>query len=364
MDDDAHAFAERATVGALMLQPEAIGVVGAWLRRSDFTQPWVGDLYLLLRERHRSGEACDAHSVGLALTAQGPSTLRAFVPRLLDLLQAAPVRPEPVAYARVVLASGIRREVEGLGVVLRAGAVAAARQLDAAPLRQTAAEVDGLLREAHRRWDHAHGAPAGNHAPADDSRRMLDLRLSADRYLQVHRPEARAQHSERERRLVGALVVRPAAASVIGTTLHPEWFVEPRWAAGYAAVLDLTASQQPVDAVTVAVRVQEMAPAFGVAASPREILAAAEESLTTDPFRAATAVSADVTVRTAEAAAASLPSAAHRPGLVIPDLLDTCRALVAATVTASAGMRPSAGRGHAQDATAAMRARTVGGVAG
>jgi hypothetical protein len=93
-------------------------------------------------------------------------------------------------------------------------------------------------------------------------------------------------------------------------------------------------------------------------------VAAAEESLTTDPLQAAAAVSADVTVRTALSAAASLSAAAQRPGLGVPDLIDTAHVLVTATVSAAAGMRP-AGRGwRGKDVAAAMRARTVGGVAG
>jgi replicative DNA helicase len=364
MDGDARRLAEQATVGGLLLQPAAVGVVEQWLRRSDFTQAWLGDLYLLLRERHHAGEAGDPLSVGRALIAGRSPSTQMIVPRLVDLLQAAPVPPEPLAYARVVLASGIRREVEGLGVVLRAGAMAAARQLDAGPMRQTAAEVDGLLREARERWDRAHGRTGAMAPPVEDSRRGLDLRLGADRFLQAQPSVADAEVAERERRLVGALVVRPAAAAAIGQSLHPEWLTERTLAAAYAAILDLTATQQPVDAVTVCCRARELSAAFGVAPSAREVVAAAEESLTTDPFRAAAAVSADVTVRTAQSAAASLSAAAQRPGLGVPDLLDTAHVLVTATVSAAAGMRP-AGRGwRGQDVAAAMRARTVGGVAG
>ena len=364
MNDAARTLAEQATIGALMLKPDSIGVVQQWLRRSDFSQRWLGDLYVRLRERHHAGDPCDAHSVGLAMLADGRSAPRHTIPRLVDLLQAAPVHPDPIAYARLVLDSGIRREVDGLGVVLRAGALAAANQLNPAPLRNTATEVNGLLRGSLDRWRQASGVAAPGAWVHDDGQRSLDLRLGADRFLRAQPNASPAEGVGRERRLVGALIVRPAAAASIGDTLHPEWFVDRRWAAGYAAILDLTATQQQVDAVTVACRAHELSAAFGAAPTSRDVLDAAEHSLTVDPFRAAAAVSADLTVRTAESAAASMGAAARRPGLTVPDVIDTSRTLVAATVTASAGMGSGVQQPREAHGAAPSRVAAVGSVAG
>ena len=346
MDDDARTLAEQATIGALMLKPDAIGVVERWLRRSDFGQRWLGDLYVRLRERYRAGEACDPESVGrgLAQDRRAPERLA----RLLDVVQTAPVRPEPVAYARIVLESGIRREVDGLGVVLRAGAMAAARQRWTPDRCGTPRLSSRDCCARHISGGLTRGVPRRPNLPRTKSGpSVLDLRLGADRYLQAQPPPAPGEVVDRERQLVGALIVRPAEAGAIGESLHPAWFVDDRWAAGFAAILDLAATQQPVDVVTVAWRVQELSAAFGSVPSPRDLLEAAEDALTTDPVRAAAAVSADLTVRTAESAAASLSAASHRPGLRIPDLLDTGRTLLAATVTASAGMSPRHPRGPA-----------------
>ena len=343
MDESAHLLVEQATIGALMLQPDAVGTVEPWLRRSDFSQSWLGDLYVVLRERHRAGQACDAHSVGLAVAADDRSP-RVPLPRLQDVLQATPVAPKTLAYARLVLESGLRREVDGLGSRPTCWAMAAAREGNQGPLQRTSVELVGLLRDANARW--ARSSDATGEAAStqlDDGGRVIDLRLGADRYLRAGPCPADRECVERERRLVGALLVRPAAAGAIGKTLQPEWFLARQWAAGFAAVLDLTASGDSVDVVTVACRVQELAATFGDVPTPQEALAAAEESLTDARVRAASAVSADLTVRTADSAAASLAGRAPTRS-ACPHLLDTARTLVVATLTAAEGMQPAGRR--------------------
>jgi hypothetical protein len=350
---------EQATIGGLMLDPPAIGQVGEWLRRSDFTDPWLGVVYRVLRERYAAGLACDPHAVGLGLREELPPH-RAQLPRLLDVLQATPVHPQPVVYARVVLDGGLRREADGLGVILKAGALAAAGAVDPGPLRRTIARLDPLIDGVQRRWDTAHGRPPDRNEAAPDRRAVEALQLGADRYLQARPAPSVQQAAEHERRLVGALIVRPAAIPMVAGVLHPQWFVDPRWAATYTALLELHTGGEPVDAVTVACRVQCLARLCRATPGPGGVLAAAEAGIVVDPVYAARVVSADLTVRTADTAARSLSLAAGNDGLRVPDLVHTARLLLAATLTATGGMALRPGTGS-QPATAA---RTLTGAAG
>jgi replicative DNA helicase len=335
---------EQATIGGLMLDPPAIGQVGRWLRRSDFTDPWLGVVYRVLRERHTAGLACDPHAVGLALREQLPPH-RANLPRLLDVLHATPIHPQPVVYARAVLDGGLRREITGLGVILKAGALAAAGAVEPGPLQRTLTRLHPLIDAAEQRWDTAHGHPPAAREPGPELRSVEALQLGADRYLASRPAPTAAQAAEHERLLVGALIVRPAAIGQVAGVLHPEWFVDPRWATTYAALLELHTRGEPVDAVTVACRVQRIARACRAAPTAREVLAAAEAGIVVDPRHAAGLVSADLTVRTADTAARSLHLAASNDGLSPPDLVHTARLLLAATLTATGGMALRSGTG-------------------
>jgi replicative DNA helicase len=339
MRADALRLAEEATVGALMLSPRAIDSVSRWLRRSDFADPWLGEVFTVLLEQHRDGGPCDPRSLGSVLASTRPPH-SARLPRLLDVLQATPTNPHPAAYARVVAESGLRREVVGLGVVLRAGALAAARQQAASPLLSTVEQLHVLLDDADRRWGLAQSnSPSATNAPAPAVIPDTEaLRLGADRYLSAHSGDNEQEAALREQQFAAALVVRPAAAARAAQVLQPEWLVDPDWAAVFAAVLDLRARHEPVDPVTVAWELNRASRLRGPGPQPQVLLAAVESALTVDPLRAAALVSADLTQRTAAAATQSLQVAADNPGVTVPDLVHTARVWMAATLAASRGL--------------------------
>ena len=185
------ALAENATVGALMLAPQELRPVGTWLRPSDFSDTWLGGLYQLLRERHTAGLDCDPTSVGQALSASRPPHA-ARLPRIADVLAAAPVNPQPQAYARLVLELGIRREVRGYGVLIRAGALASSLQRDLTPMRESAGLIRGQIEGAETRWNLAHGDARSRPSRAeDDDARWLGILSGADRFLASQPPPHR-----------------------------------------------------------------------------------------------------------------------------------------------------------------------------
>jgi replicative DNA helicase len=335
-------LAEAAALGALMLQPESIRAVSRWLRTGDFANPWHAELYTVLRERDAARLPCDPTSVGLALRDRiGPR--RANLPHLVDLLQIVPTHPQPARYAALVLDASLRREVAQHGVLLRAGALSAALAGQASPLAAMARMVTDLVDTAERRWSLATSTPSAHQtnlaatAVAENNPRRLDLALGADRLLAAHPPVDRAAAAQHERRLVAALVTRPTHVSAVAAWLRTEHFVDRRWAAVYAAVVDLADTRQPVDAITVLWRVHQSQRRLGPGPDHGEFLRAVEAALTTHPEVAARAVAGDFTRRTADSAATSLTAAAANPGLDIRDVLGTARLLTDSVRRAGAG---------------------------
>ena len=332
------ALAENATVGALMLAPHEIRTAGTWLRPSDFSDTWLGGLYQLLRERHTAGLGCDPTSVGQALSASRPPHA-ARLSRIADVLAAVPVNPQPQAYARLVLELGIRREVRGYGVLIRAGALASSLQRDLTPMRESTGLIRSQIEGAETRWNLANGDPQPRPTRVeDDDARWLGILSGADRFLASQPPHTTEQVVEHERTLAASLVIRPQAAEAAGAVVHPEWFHSSEWGAVYAAVLDLSARGSSVDPVTVLWEVQRAALVRGPGPEHRDFTTSVEAALVTDPSYALATVSADLLRRTADGVAHSLEIGASNPGLTVPDLLHTGRVLLAATETAGRGL--------------------------
>jgi replicative DNA helicase len=122
---------EAATLGSLLWKPGAATGVRGWLAGSDFADPWHAEVYqVLLTHTHTNAHAGAAGvpvGVGLALRDR-LGHRRADLPRLADLAGDAPPRPDPIAYALLVLEASLRRQIATYPLVLRAGALAAAAQ--------------------------------------------------------------------------------------------------------------------------------------------------------------------------------------------------------------------------------------------
>ncbi|HWB36058.1 MAG TPA: DnaB-like helicase N-terminal domain-containing protein, partial [Rugosimonospora sp.] len=121
-DRDVTDLAEQATLGALLIDPAPLGQIRRWLRPGDFAGQWHEWVYTTLLERHVAGEPIDPVAVGAAMVERFGTRL-ADQPRLHTLLAATPHAAHAAAYARIVLDGGLRREVAGSGVLLRAGAL-------------------------------------------------------------------------------------------------------------------------------------------------------------------------------------------------------------------------------------------------
>ena len=329
--DDAVRLAEQATLGSLLYTPTATAQIGQWLRPGDFADTWHGHVYRLICDRHLAGTPLDAAGLGEHMLADlGPRL--ANIVRVHDLLAAAPTTPHPTVYARLVLDAGLRREIAGLGVLLRAGALQSALCAGPAPIVNSCAVVDAGLASAARRWELATGEPAGCDDPPVKLRTALvgrDLRLSADRYLRMHPARDPVAEHAREATLVGSLIAHPDAIGPVAAWLPPTYVVTPIWRTVYAATVELAELGHPVDLVTVSHATRRLAhhqPAPPLA-TLRE---AVDNGRRVAPHHAAGDVAGDQIQRIADNGAHQLQAGADNPGLRVGDLVDTGHIITAA----------------------------------
>jgi hypothetical protein len=322
--DDAVRLAEQATLGSLLYVPDATSDVGTWLRPGDFADMWHAHVYRIIHEHHLAGRPLDASELGSEMLGDlGPR--RANIVAIHDLLAAAPTAPSPAVYARMVLDAGLRREIAGLGVLLRAGALQSALSGGPAPVVNTAAVVDAGLDSCANRWALSTGEPSGCDEPPVRLRAALssrDLRLSADKYLRAHpRRDLVAEHAH-EATLVGSLVAHPNAIGPVAAWLPPTYVVAPIWRTVYAATVELAELGQPVDLVTVAAATRRLGQ-HQPSPSLADLREAFETGRLVDPHIAAGDVAADQVQRIADNGAGQLIAGADNPGLRIGDLVDT-----------------------------------------
>jgi hypothetical protein len=329
-------LAEQATLGALLLQPNAVREVATWLRVGDFAHPWHQTVYRVIADRHAAGAAIDPKLVGADLMQRlGPA--RADLPRVVGLLQAAPDRPQPTTYAAMVLESSLRREVAGQGVFLRAAALSAALTGGRRPVTAVTALVDATLDAAAGRWAAATGqdiaAPPGRGAvpvPLRAALRNLHDGLGADRFLAAHPPLDPAAVRDHEAQLIACLVAHPQHIPATARWLKPEAITNRPWRPVYTALVELCDRGRPVDVVTVAWEIQRTSYRCGRGPELRELRTTVDHTAAVDPGHLAQVVAGDHLRQVADHAADGLQASAANPGVDVRDLLGTGHLFTAA----------------------------------
>lgn len=342
-------LAEQATLGALLQTPPAIETVAAWLRAEDFTDPWHRTVYTALLEHARAGDPLAPARLGQVLTDRlGPRA--AELPRIHDLIAATPIRPQPVAYARMVLEAAIRERTAVVGLLLRAGALAAAVTGDTRRLAGALDLVTATVNDDESRWATATATTTGAAAhppepPVDHAavRRPAwrDAALGADRALTGHDLDPGLVR-DHERALIGALAAHPDQLPQVRPWLRVATVTDPDWRPVYAALLELARAGTGIDAVTVTWQVQACSPRYGPGPGTRAIRDGIEDAATVDVAYAARLVGADLLRRYAEHAATSLRTATGNPGVTVEDVLGTAR-LMATTLAGLADATPTPG---------------------
>ena len=329
--DDATQLAERASLGALLTDPDRIGDVTQWLRAGDFTHPWHSAIYTALREQHAARAQITVQGVAAALTGR-LGVRRADLPELAGLVNAAPHQPDPVGYSRMVAESGLRREVTGQGVLLRAAALHTALSGDAHPVTGGCDLVEAALDSVARRWSAARGGPVladTTPIPLRAAARSSEVRLGADKLLRHHPPRDPRTEREHEIALVGALVAHPDQIPAVARWLPPTRITDPAWRTVYAAAIDLTEHREAVDEVTVAWAVR--APSHHGSPVPdlSDLTDTVAAARFIPPGAAARTVAGDQLRRLADVGTDQLHRAAANPGVLLTDLIGTARLLTA-----------------------------------
>jgi hypothetical protein len=323
--DDAARLAEQATLGSLILEPQHLTQVRPWLRAADFADTLHGQVYSVLCERQAAGEAIDPQTMAHALVGRAPGMSPAI--RVHDLIRVVPPVAHAETYARIVAEAGLRREVAGLGVLLRAGALQCALSRESVPMTSTCSLVDAALVSIARRWDTATRTPRPPTEPTPiqlhAALRNPDLRLGADKLLRTHPGRDLKEEHANEVLLVGALITHPRDISTIGSCLPPQRISSPPWRTVYGAMLDLHETGQPVDLVTVAHATTRLSHHGQPAPSMAQLHEVVDAARHTSPRDVEQAVWIDQIRRIADNGADQLLKGAANPGLQLSDLIDT-----------------------------------------
>lgn len=361
-------LAEQATLGALMLDRDLPRLTAGWLRSEDFAHPWHSHVHAAIRDLAAARRPADARTVGEGLI-QRLGHREADVPRLVDLLQSAPVRPAGARYAAMVLEGSLRRRVACYGVLLKGAALSCVLTADPAAVDAVARHIDHDVAGAEHRWATATGQPLPERRATPPDGGLLPFGLgghvAADRVLVEHPVPSAEQIAAHEAILIAALIHHPDRVDDVAGWLHPDAMLSRPWAAAYRAVVHLTQAHQPVDVVTVAWELQRTEALHGPGPAVRALRDLVEVSTITDPERAGREVAGDQLRLIAERAAASLRADAANAGLDVRDLLDTATlhattlAEIAARADLGSATAPSAPACATRPASAAARHRVL-----
>jgi replicative DNA helicase len=237
MELDRHA--ERAVIGALLLEPERFEEVREWLQADDFGGIASRQAYEVMQSLADAGRALTPSAVNERLVTES-TTMRmgADAPFLVGCMQVCPAPSRVAFYGRMVLDSSIRRRISTHADGLR-------RRAEQTVTSRDLTLVFGLVDRVRRDVERLHTREAkasGAYAPSP---------LKVDE-LPVTRCATAGYDAGLERTAVLALVHQPLALPRVSTWLESSDFRDPESALVYRELLSMMAARKPVDALTVA----------------------------------------------------------------------------------------------------------------
>jgi replicative DNA helicase len=240
MNLDGHA--ERAVIGALLLEPQRYGEVREWLEADDFDGVAERQAYEAMRALVDDGRQLTPASVNEHLIANASGNpLHADAAFLVGCMQECPAPSRVTIYGRMVLDSSIRRRIGAQAAGLRHRAEHAATSQD---LNVVFGTVDKVRRDVERLHQREVKA-TGTYAPSP---------LKVDQLPSAPAPNGHHDVSV-ERTAVLALVNQPLALPRVSTWLERSDFKDAECALVYGELQSMMGSRQPIDPLTVAWRV-------------------------------------------------------------------------------------------------------------
>jgi replicative DNA helicase len=257
MDIDRHA--ERAVIGALLLEPGRYQEVAEWLEPEDFDGVAERQAYEAMRLLVDEGRQLTPSAVNEHLLANASAKpLQADAALLVTCMQECPVPSRVAVYGRMVLDSSIRRRIGSQAAGLRRRAEQAATSHD---LNLVFGMVDRVRRDVERLHQREVKA-TGAHAPSP---------LKVDELPSAPRSASDEHQVSVERVAVLALVNQPLALGRVSMWLERTDFKDVECALVYGELQSMRESRQPIDALTVAWRVSRRSAAASVVAGLLEV---------------------------------------------------------------------------------------------
>jgi len=333
-------LAEQALAGALLDDPERVRKVADWLTAADFNDAQCAAVYEAVRDRVLAGGECTPQTVLEDLRADTDLQWRggsaAIGPWLHTLVHHCPPDPDAVTYARMVLESSVRRQLDLVGLRVQAAA--------AEPDGDVTAAVDETLREIEaqgRRWRAATGRIRT--VPEDPAHPAAAAQLlSADRTIRDLAPPDEIDVSGAEHDVIHGVLREPGVLRQLAPRLEPEDFADPARGNTYRAARTLHELGHRVDVVTIAWEQQRQAGQHGPGLPVDQLRQMAADIAA--PGRAehcAQTVGRAALYRLAESARESVREAVRNPGITPVDLLDTATFTYRGVRTAAERTRPA-----------------------
>jgi hypothetical protein len=235
-------------VAALVLRHADPRRLAGRLRPEDFADPAAGLIFQTVMNGAAAGRPVDPSALPAMLRAAGELRSDGYPIRpLLDWLPTVSVPAHPDAWAGLVIAGSLTRQIEAAGVRLQQ-ASSGYRDLlwGAGRVLAVAAAQRATVHQALVRWE---GLPGSwRHAVSS----TLQAVPATSNQLSL-RPAVAATHEERllEQELLAGLVAAPALLDQV-RWLHPRDFAEPGCGHLYSALRQLHLEGRPIDLVTVA----------------------------------------------------------------------------------------------------------------
>ena len=330
--DDVTLLAERSLLGCLLVDATPFRAIDGYVRASDFTDPWHRHVWVAMREAAAAGAPMDTLALGTHMLRKLGGRV-ADLPRLHLLLHDAPTRPDPVPHARHVVESGVRREIAGQGVLLRATALEGSMWHEGGRVRAALRISGAAVIIAGERWADANGhttdglsatIPARLRAGAED----LELRRAAGKFLGDYPGVDRAEVCLHEQRLVASLVNHPTAISPTVAWMRPDQLINRPWATVYSALAQMAASGHHIDQTTVALETARVGRVTGSAPGLPAMLDAIEGERHSVPGHLRQFVAGDHLRVVAVQGAAALRDEAASPDTQVVELLETATAVL------------------------------------
>lgn len=230
-------IAERALLGAILLDPVRLADVKEWLEPDDFYAYRHGLVYTEMLDLRRTGQDPTARAVLDRVIPSAEARRQIDGPYLHTLMASCPHPNRAPIYGRMVLEASIHRRTadraEHLGYVAQSDSPADAI-IDA-----LGREVESWIEAIHaleQRWTHA-----GGDLPAAGT---FDLGP-------VDAAQVAIMDEAAEVSTIASLLASPWQFAQVKTWLRPEDFTRPDTRVLYTAIAEVVEEGQPVDAVTV-----------------------------------------------------------------------------------------------------------------